>query len=548
MKTNGLLNHWVTAALFFLAASFLSSYALALTPGQAYTVTIEKLTSAGAVTSGSASLFLTATAQADANGKLAFSVAEIPNNSSCNFLVVTISDGSGATVRRSIVPCPDSGKSLPLGVSGVTDKQTGALLAAFASAGTDDPLLAVFGFAIVRSTGMTTNDLTVLANACNQGINAAGGFLSYLSSNGVTAAQLAAYRTNVVSRLADPDIGFSKSFKDSVDVASSSDSTLEAAKRGEASGKLLKMLIQAATTAGIPQDRVLEAFNAMGSVVMPILNTARTAGTLSATSLQTVNSSIGGGMQKLTAERTIEIYAQALATLGGSASDQAVFTSAATTLGDAMTAAFANFDKVFTGTETAAQVQAAQATQNAAMGAAFSAFMTSTAASNSRIATMMSNIETAMGMPGSMTGRSAMFQFYKSDGTSSNWPIMMVIPTDLVSSYIVAGGSLTYTRDTSPIPAAMTWLSVRTDFSTMAPPSYARLFEIQQDIMIVEFTRFAAQSAAGLDMSAQQVLEKNFSTKMASIAGSIGGTTNGTTTISSAVQSALTRLMQSPQI
>jgi hypothetical protein len=93
----------------------------------------------------------------------------------------------------------------------------------------------------------------------------------------------------------------------------------------------------------------------------------------------------------------------------------------------------------------------------------------------------------------------------------------------------------------------MTWLSVRSDFPGM-PASYANLFKIQEDIMIVEFTRFAAQSAAGSDMSAQQVLEKNFSTKMASIAGSIGGTTNGTTTISSAVQSALTRLMQSPQI
>ena len=549
MKTSRLFRPWVIASLFFLAASFLGSHALALTAGQTYTVTIEKLTSSGTVTSGTTSLALSTTAVADAAGKLSFSIAGIPSNSSCNLLVVTIADSAGVVARRSIVPCPDAGKTLPLGVSGVTDKQTGALLAAFASAGTDDPVLAVFGFAIVRSTGMTTSDLTVLANACNQGINASGGFLSYLSSNGVTAAQLAAYRTNIVSRLADPDIGFSKSFKESVDVASSSDSTLEAAKRGEASGKLLKMLVQAATTAGIPQDRVLEAFNAMGSVVMPILNTARTAGTLSAASLQTVNSSIGGGMQKLTAERTVEIYTQALATLGGSASDQAIFSSAATALGSAMTAAFANFDKVFTGTETAAQVQAAQTTQNAAMQAAFSAFMTGTAAANSRVTTMISNIETALGIPSGMSGMSiSMFQFRKSDGTSSNWPVMMVIPTDLVSSYIAAGGSLTYTRDTTAIPAAMTWLSGgRSNFSGM-PASYANLFKIQEDIQIVEFTRFAAQSAAGSDMGAQQVLEKNFSTKMTAIAGNIGGTTNGTTAVSAAVRSALTRLMQSPQI
>ncbi len=66
--------------------------------------------------------------------------------------------------------------------------------------------------------------------------------------------------------------------------------------------------------------------------------------------------------------------------------------------------------------------------------------------------------------------------------------------------------------------------------------------------MIVEFTRFAAQSSAGGDLSAQQVLEKNFSTNMTTIAGNIGGTTNGSTAISSATKSALTTLLQSPQL
>jgi len=112
---------------------------------------------------------------------------------------------------------------------------------------------------------------------------------------------------------------------------------------------------------------------------------------------------------------------------------------------------------------------------------------------------------------------------------------------------VAAGGSVTYTRDTTAIPAAMTWLSGgRTSFSGM-PTSYATLFKIQEDIMILEFTRFASQSSAGSDMSLQQALEKSFSTSMATLAGNIGGTTNGSTAISSTAKSALVTLMQSPQ-
>ncbi|MCR4331197.1 MAG: hypothetical protein NUV34_00610 [Sulfuricaulis sp.] len=565
MKISALFRGCLRTALF-LTISFFSAHALALTAGQTYTVTIEKLTSAGAVTSGSTSLNLSTTATANADGKISFSIGGIPNNDSCNFLVVTVADSSGITVRRSIVPCPDTGKTLPLGVSGITDKQTDALLSAFASAGTDDPILAVFGFTIVRSSGMTASDLAVLAGACNQGINASGGFLNYLSNNGVTSAQLAAYRTNIVSRLADPDTGYSKSFKESVDVASSADTTLEAAKRGEAAGKLLKVLVQAATSAGFSQDRVLEAFNAMGSVVMPILQAAGTAGTLSSASKQGVDSSIGGGIQKLRADRGIEKYSQALTSLGATGGDVTSFTTAASTLVNAMQTAFSIFEKVFTGSETAAQVSTAQSTLDAAMQSAFSTFMTGTAASNSRITTMIANIDSALG---ASTGLAVSnFQFYKSDGTSSNWPIMMVIPTDWVSSIVAAGGSVTYTRDTTAIPAAMiwlgtcsngsytnsttctangaTWTAARTSFVGM-PTSYATLFKIQEDVMILEFTRFAAQNTAGSDMSLQQALEKSFSTSLATLAGNIGGTTNGSTAVGSTAKSALVTLMQSPQ-
>jgi len=241
-------------------------------------------------------------------------------------------------------------------------------------------------------------------------------------------------------------------------------------------------------------------------------------------------------------------------------------TTAATTLVSAMQTAFSIFEKVFTGSETATQVSTAQSTLDAAMQSAFSTFMTDTAASNSRITTMIANIDSALGVS---TGLAiSNFQFYKSNGTSSNWPIMMVIPTDWVSSIVAAGGSVTYTRDTTAIPAGMVWLgscsngayttstsctsngatwtAARNSYGSM-PTSYATLFKIQEDVMILEFTRFAAQSSAGSDMSLQQALEKSFSTSMATLAGNIGGTTNGSTAISSTAKSALVTLMQSPQ-
>jgi hypothetical protein len=494
---------------------------------------------------------------------VSFSVSGIPDNGTCNFLVVTITDSAGAVARRSIVPCPDSGGALPAGVSGVTASQTDALLSAFSSAGSDDPVLATFGFAIVRSSGMSSTDLATMASLANQGINNSGGFIDYLTSNGVSTAQLLTYRQSIVSRLADPDSGYSKLYKDAVD---STDSTTAAEKRGEAAALLLKVLVQAATTAGFPQDRVLEAFNAMGSIVIPLMQQAVTDGNLSAAGSQMVDSNIGGGITKLRAEKLIEKYANALTTLGGSAGDLTQYTNAATTLTNAMISSFQTFEQVFTGSETDAEIQAAQTAMDTAMQSAFSAFMTSTAATNARITTMISNIDTALGSSTGLTISD--FQFYDSGGTAVNWPVTMVIPTEWVSSIVTAGGSLSYTRDTTAIPAAMTWrgscsnssyfdrttceansgtwTAARNSFSG-TPASYAALLGLQEDVMILEFTRWSDQSSAGTDMSAHQTLEKSFADKMTALAGNLGGTTDGSTATSSTQKSALVTLMQSPQ-
>ncbi len=543
-----------------------SESALALTVGENYTISIEKFNSDGSLTSGATSLGLSTTATGDSDGKLSFGfTSTIPNNTSCNFLVITIKNSSDAIERQTVVPCPDSGKALPLGVSGVTNKQAQAMISAFSTAASDDPILAVFGFTIIRSEGVTDAEIPYIATMAKKGISDTGGFVSYLTTQGVTTTQLENYRKAIVSSLADPDTGYCKLLKDSVDNASLSDATLEAAERGKASAKLMSYLVKAATTAGFSQDRILEAFNAMGAIAVPLIQTDVGLGNISAATAQSINSSVGGGIQKLRADRSIEKYSQVLSTLNASTSDIAIYTTAGNTLVAAMAAAFATFDEVFTGTESDTQVNSAQTAMDTVMQAAFNAFITNTAASNARIVTMIANIDTALGVSTGLTVTE--FQYYKSNGNTSNWPIMMVIPVEYASSIKTTGGTITYTRDNLAIPAAMiwlgscsnssdfdktsceansaTWTAGRTTFSQPAP--YGALFEIQEDVMIREFARFESQGSAGADMSQQNTLEKAFSDSLGTIAGNIVGTTDGSTSLSSAIKQALVDLMVSPQ-
>ena len=549
----------VLAAMFTL----IGTNAAALTVGETYTISLQEVNPDGTLTDTGTP----ATATADSDGKITFTLSDVPDNSICNFLVLNIKDSDGITVRRSVSPCPNPGEALPVGVSDLTNSQTDALLDALAAAETDDPILAVFGYAIVRSSAVTASELSFMATLCNQGINDTGGFIDYLTSNGVTSAQIDSYRSYIISRLANSDSGYSKLIKDSVD-ADTASAELDA--RGEAASKLLLVLVQAATDAGFAQDRVIEAFNAMGSIVVPLMDQGVIDGDITATTKQMIDSSIGGGIQKLRADKDIEKYSAALTTLGASGSDVTSYQAAATALLDAMTAAFQTFEQVFDGTETDSDIQTAQTAMDTAMENAFSQFMTDTAASDSRIETMIDNIDDALGTNTGLTVSE--FQFYQNDGTQVNWPITMVILTDWISSVVDNGGDLTYTRDATSIPAndlwhgscsngsyydktscegaSETWTAGRTNFGAGGmdiPASYATIFGIQEDIMILEMKRWYDQQAAGSDMSAHETLENAFATAVAGLADNISGTIDGSTSVTTTQKDAVVTLLKSPQ-
>ncbi|MFA6921442.1 MAG: hypothetical protein WC216_06330, partial [Gallionella sp.] len=516
--------------LALAAMLLLGSQAYALTAGSSYTVTIGRINSNGTETV----LNTSSAVVADSTGKITFTLTGVPDNTTCNFMTVVVKDSNGAVAQSGIAPCPAAGTTLPLGVSAVTSKQTEALKAGFLAAGTDDPILAIFGLTIVRSTGISSAELATLATIVKNAISGPGGFTDYLTTTrGVTAAQLAAYRSAIIAQLNDVNSGYSKLIKDSVDAAAGA---AESGKRGEASGLLMDILVRAATTAGFPQDYILEAFNAMGAIAKPAIQAAVTAGTLSASTAQGVNSSVGGGIQKSKTSRVIEKYTSALTTLGATGADVTQFRTAATTLSTAMQTAFSTFEQAAfrTGTESAATITAAQTALDTAMNTAFNTFIADTAVSTARIQTLITNICTVAdpGNVAACTGTPvgtggfltlSFFQYFDQTGATHNWPVNMVVLTDWATTNKAAGGSLTYTRETSAIPAAMiwagscsvanffdksscegnlgVWTTGRTCFGTVAaagevgtcenlPVDYASLMSIQQDINILQMTRW----------------------------------------------------------
>lgn len=554
--------------LSVMLTALVSNGSAALSTFTSYTVTIEKINSDGTVSSGATSLGLSTTGTTDGNGKLSFTLSSVPSNDTCNFMVLTLTDSNNTTVRRGIAPCPDASSTMPLGVSELTATQTTGLLAAFAAAGSDDPILAVFGNIVLRSTLISNAELSSIASICSQGISSSGGFVDYLTTQGVTTTELALYRKAIIASLANTSSGYSKLMKEAVDDGIATSAAAERQKRGEAAALLLKVLVDAADTAGFEPDLILQCFDAMGSVVMPLFSTAVANSAISANTMATINSTIGGGIDKLRAEKEITNYQNALTALGATGADVTQFSNAAATMSTAMIAAFHTFEEVFDGSEDQTTVGNAQTALDAAMNTAFNNFMTSVAASGARVTTLVSAINGVLGA-GSVSNSD--FTTYNSSGTPVNWPIMMVVATSWVNDSVATSGTgaISYTRDTTSVPSGFwvgtcsnttytdpttcgnngaTWTAARTNFVGQGiPAAYATLFGVQEDIMIQEYIRYDAGTSAGNDMSAQQVLEKAYSDALDSIAGNITGTNPAGTALTTAQKKALVLLMKSPQ-
>ncbi|MDP3296932.1 MAG: hypothetical protein Q8N09_04975 [Thermodesulfovibrionia bacterium] len=551
-----------------------------LTAGEQYTIEIDAISSTGTTVD----LGISASAVADSNGKISFNIQGIPDRTSYNFLLVTIKDPTGATVRRSLAPAPSSGSSTNLGVSLVTDDQAEALISAMQTAGSDNPIMVAFGMVILRTAALDSTNLARVATAARGAVT---GFETELTSLGVTASQLVTFKSGIVSRLGQ----FTSLYKDAVDAATDA---AAAQNRGKAAGLLMQILVNSATDAGFREDYVELAMMAAGDAVD---NDASWA-SLPSSFRNAVDAEMSSAIMKMRAEKSLKKYTDALTTLGASSSQLSRFNTAANTLFTSMENAFKTFEVLFQDEDNMpadADITAAQTAINTAMQTAFDTFITDSASTGTEIDTMATAMKNGfcgvnagcITMITTMRGTNAnntMFSFRKQDATAVYWPIPMAVPTTWTSNIVAAGGSLTYTRDTLAVPAMLSWLNSedwevdvtpnlkRHDFgdvgaggpgndlgneagaNTVAgddmaiPASLAALNGLREDIQIIEFTKYSDFQAGGGNptMTQMKTIMNNFNTRLAERESALSGTTDGATSISTTQKKALITTSLSP--
>jgi len=418
----------------------------ALTPGATCTVSIEAVNSNGTVTTD---LGISTTAVVDADGKLAFTLSSgIPTSASYNFLVVTATDGT--VTRKAIVAAPAAGGSVNLGVSETSTVQANAVLSAFEASGSDNALMAAIISLTCRSGALNEYETKYLALGMKQCVLGADDWLIEfaardtppcmdtgavdLTGRGLVPCLITkgyeAYLSSFYSEIQERFYLINALMKESVDnYFDNPDSEIEpsaeeARKRGEAAGKVIDILIEAANAAGIDPEDFLNAFPEMGAVMICVTDYMAdyiatligNGGDDLVTANAWLNTYLGltvtdindyaanfpildkialsmedgmrQGVMKGKAKAMLEKYSAGLTTLNATDSQKARFTTATATLTTAMLDCFQDFDEVFDDPDSMpseADMSAAQTAINDAMNTAFNNYMKGSASTEAEI-------------------------------------------------------------------------------------------------------------------------------------------------------------------
>ncbi|MBT8762584.1 hypothetical protein KFV02_01380 [Desulfohalobiaceae bacterium Ax17] len=489
----------------------------ALTPGQIYTIEVSPIDSNGKV----GSLAASTTSTADLNGKISFFLDGVPTTSDgYNFLLVVIKDSDGTIVRRSLAPAPSPGSTVNLGVSPMTEAQSQAMLGAMETAGSDDPIMVLFGFTLVRSGGYIHDDISHLGSLGRVAVRGENGFNNYLEGK-IGADKMAVFRSAVQTSLAQ----YTAKIKEAVDHIA--DSQTAKNYRGEAAALLSELLIGAASEAGFDPGYINAAIRAMGDKADDYL--ANDGATMSPSVLSSIDAIMSATYMKIQAECVRKKYTSALTVLDASQSQVERVNTAVTNLSNAMLTAFQGFEALFENEEnlpSISDIDQEQQNFDQKMQQAFNNFMQDIASTNAEIDTMVDkmksgfcggdqNCETLLNSmkdsnsDGNYTDGT--FTFWDMSGNARNWPITMVVPvTWVVANY---SDTFTYTRDTIQAPQCMDWLDSddnstngidhqRHDFQAMGlPGSLAALFSLREDIEIINTRRWAGEMASSCDMT-----------------------------------------------
>ncbi len=545
--------------------------AWALTAGETYTISLYKVNSDGTTTQASST-----TVTADADGKIQFSLTNVPTNASTNFVVLQCTDSSSSIVRKGFAPAPPAGSENLLGINSLSTSQTDAMLKCGEVAGTDDPILVAFGLVLTRSPGISDDDIQRLATLGNAAICGIGGFEDFLTDNGVTAAQLQIFKDRLVYNSASgvKDLrDFTANFKDAVD----NDDDDAMAKAG---GFMAEIFVDAANTAGIDPSLILAAHDAAGEVTCQAEYAAIQAA-MSTTVQNGIQQSMSSFFTRIAAMKIRTEYTDALTVLGASGIQVNTYNAAVQT----MITAFENIDATYgdyfmdpdgyVDTNSTTH-QAVQNAINTAFNNAFTSFQTAIQSSNGDITTMKTAVANALGVAvGDLPGDFGTTQDF--GGNSVNWPIPQTVMVNWVASIIEAGGGLTYTRDTLALPAGVgsfigtcsdnqyfdqtscednggTWTPERGDFSG-EDASFAALMGLEEDIRIIEFTRYAVYDNLDPNTQSQEEMKAAekagrllFQQRLEATKDRIDGTVDGVTDVSDAQKEAIIKVMQQPSL
>ena len=195
-------------------------------------------------------------AKTDSLGKIAFNFPSVPSSETTPFLHIQIMDETNV-LRQAIVPSPQAGGNVDVGVSEVTDLQARSLLKASTIAGRLTPLHMLIAQTLLRTPTISTETAESIGTAIVAGADAIS---DALATDGLTSDRLSTFTASLSKGLADASAVYRKSVDDSV----AFDQNVEAYRRGESYAILMQALITAGSDAGINLETICTAFASAG--------------------------------------------------------------------------------------------------------------------------------------------------------------------------------------------------------------------------------------------------------------------------------------------
>ncbi len=564
MKKMSILRILAALFAFLPAVSATASAAMAppgLLPDTQYTITLQKLTSAGALET-----LETVTGTTDADGVLSFTLSNVPSKDTANFIFVTVTDGSGVVVRKGVSPAPPPNDNNATGLNILSTKQADALVRAAQIVGSDDPIVAAYLFIILRSPEITDADIE---NIAQMGVDALTnpdlGFQNYLLTHGVSESQLDDLKKCLVY---NPDNSaktlrdFARYFFNAVEASDDDAASQEMQKAG---GFMADVFLDAGICAGIDAGKILAAHDIAG-------DGANAGGHMAALPLSVqmgIETSMSTFNRRISIVRITAEYANALNVLGASGAQVTRFLDSVT----AMAANQAAIDRDYAGyymnreAYLAAHPGATDNSVRAAMDSAYSAawtqFQSDIEATDGEKAAMIAGLSAAN--PGLVLPPD-FGTWVDQNGTVRNWPVTQVVLVNWL-----ADSSFRYApRDNTAIPAAMaawmgscsnasywdqmscqgnggTWPAGRRTYDT-GSEVFSAYLALQEDLNILQMSRFEDESENVLQTGASRAeIQGAFNAAVQAAADRISGSKGGAA-ISAEQKRAIVKLLVPPQM